>query len=191
MMTSLFFGTSWPRKIPYFKKLLPPLGENSFLSAELKINTSKYYLLCIYAVVQLLLPLRHWLYPGNVNWTEEGHYFSWRMMLRGKSGSITYKITLPGTDSTFTENPLPHINQSQYNDLIGKPELIIQYAHFLTKKYQYLDAYPIKVYAITNVSLNGRPTQPIVDSTVDLAAEKRSLKHYDWIIPLQIDHKDK
>jgi len=34
--------------------------------------------------VQLLLPLRHWLYPGNVDWTEEGHRFSWQMMLRDK-----------------------------------------------------------------------------------------------------------
>lgn len=33
---------------------------------------------------QCLMPFRHWLYPGNVSWTEEGHRFSWHMKLRDK-----------------------------------------------------------------------------------------------------------
>jgi hypothetical protein len=37
--------------------------------------------LLVYVAMQLLVPFRHWLYPGNVNWTLEGHQFSWRMML--------------------------------------------------------------------------------------------------------------
>src|SRR6185295_9499382 len=32
-------------------------------------------LLAAYLVVQIILPLRHYLYPGNVSWTEEGHNF--------------------------------------------------------------------------------------------------------------------
>ncbi len=40
----------------------------------------------IYFIFQILLPLRHWTYPGNVNWTEEGHRLSWHMMLRVKGG---------------------------------------------------------------------------------------------------------
>jgi hypothetical protein len=143
------------------------------------------YSLAIYAFIQIVVPLRHWLYPGNVNWTEEGHYFSWRMMLRGKTGYITYNITIPVTDSTFAESPLDHITTHHYNDLISKPDLIIQYAHFLAEKYQHLSDDRVKVTASTNVSLNGRPDQPIVDPLVDLAAKRRSLKHYPWIEPLK------
>src|SRR6185436_43885 len=36
-------------------------------------------LLAAYLAVQILFPLRHYLYPGNVSWTEEGHNFSWHM----------------------------------------------------------------------------------------------------------------
>ena len=41
-------------------------------------------LLAAWVGVQVLLPFRHWLYPGDVNWTEEGHKFSWHMKLRSK-----------------------------------------------------------------------------------------------------------
>jgi hypothetical protein len=37
-------------------------------------------------ILQLGLPFRHFLIPGDANWTEEGHRFSWRMMLRSKVG---------------------------------------------------------------------------------------------------------
>lgn len=185
MMTSLFFNPSWPRKIPVFKNYLPPLylkyHPEEYFVTKRKLIT---YSLFVYAFVQVFVPLRHWLYPGNVNWSEEGHYFSWRMMLRGKTGSITYLVTISENDSTFSESPLDHITFDQYNDLVGKPELIIQYAHFLADKYQHLSEQPIRVTATTNVGLNGRPDQAIVDPQINLAAEKRSLKHYEWIEPL-------
>ena len=28
--------------------------------------------------------------PGNVDWTEEGHRFSWRMKLRDKRGDVRF-----------------------------------------------------------------------------------------------------
>src|SRR6185503_7615623 len=43
-------------------------------------------LLAAYLAVQILFPLRHYLYPGNVSWTEEGHNVSWHMKLRTKVG---------------------------------------------------------------------------------------------------------
>jgi hypothetical protein len=39
---------------------------------------------------QILFPLRHWLYPGNVDWTEEGMLFSWRMMLSDKPAALRF-----------------------------------------------------------------------------------------------------
>lgn len=33
---------------------------------------------------QILYPLRHHLYPGDVTWNELGHRYSWRMKLRDK-----------------------------------------------------------------------------------------------------------
>jgi Vitamin K-dependent gamma-carboxylase len=34
--------------------------------------------------IQILVPLRYFLYPGNVSWTEEGHRFAWMMKLRAR-----------------------------------------------------------------------------------------------------------
>ncbi|MCI0746752.1 MAG: HTTM domain-containing protein [Verrucomicrobia subdivision 3 bacterium] len=42
-------------------------------------------LISAYLAIQLLVPLRHLLYPGSVHWTEEGHRFSWHMKLRDKT----------------------------------------------------------------------------------------------------------
>ena len=42
----------------------------------------------LFLVLNILLPLRHHLMPGDVTYTEEGHKMSWRMMLRAKAASI-------------------------------------------------------------------------------------------------------
>lgn len=185
MMSSLFFNPSWPRKLPLLKKYLPDFNDITIKNNNFYFNVNLLKnLIIFYVVVQILLPLRHWLYPGNVNWTEEGHYFSWRMMLRSKTGTLHYEVHIPSSDTTIVENPMDHITKSQYQDLIGKPELIIQYAHFLADKHKKHEGDKVMVNAISSVSLNGRPRQALIDPEVDLASEKRSLKHYGWIVPL-------
>ena len=37
--------------------------------------------------VQIVVPLRHQLYPGSVRWNEEGYRFGWRVLLTEKVGS--------------------------------------------------------------------------------------------------------
>lgn len=51
-----------------------------------KLNSAYTVLFGLYFLIQLLLPLRHFLIEGNVAWTEEGYRLSWRMMTRDKSG---------------------------------------------------------------------------------------------------------
>ena len=41
----------------------------------------------VFLLVQLTLPLRHYIYQGNVSWTEQGHRFAWHMKLRSKNMS--------------------------------------------------------------------------------------------------------
>ncbi len=41
-------------------------------------------LVAVWLIWQTFIPLRHFAIPGNVSWTEEGHRFSWHMMLRTK-----------------------------------------------------------------------------------------------------------
>ena len=37
----------------------------------------------------------HHLYEGDVSWTERGHFFSWHMLLRGKTVGLRYYVTDP------------------------------------------------------------------------------------------------
>src|ERR1044072_4942962 len=70
-------------------------------------------LLSAYFVVQLVFPLRHHLYPGNVSWTEEGHNFSWHMKLRTKTGEAVFTVTHPQSGQTWTIKPEEHLKSHQ------------------------------------------------------------------------------
>lgn len=48
------------------------------------------YVVIAFVAIQLIVPFRHWLYPGTVHWTEEGHLFAWHMKLRYKNGAATF-----------------------------------------------------------------------------------------------------
>ncbi|MBT4865483.1 MAG: HTTM domain-containing protein, partial [Planctomycetaceae bacterium] len=52
--------------------------------------------LIVFMGAQCLVPFRHWLYPGTVHWTEEGHLFAWHMKLRYKSGHAAFRATADG-----------------------------------------------------------------------------------------------
>lgn len=61
--------------------------------------------LVFYAVVQLVVPLRHLLYAGNVEWTEEGKNFSWRMMLSYKQAVVGFVVTDGRTGRKYVVDP--------------------------------------------------------------------------------------
>src|SRR5690606_21796925 len=79
LLTSLFFDPSWPRKILLFSRYVVSNTEGPKGARLMSLLLS---LIGLYIIIHLFLPLRHWLYPGVTSWTEEGHMFSWRMMLR-------------------------------------------------------------------------------------------------------------
>lgn len=58
-------------------------------------------LLSLYLVVQLLLPFRHFLYGGDVEWTEEAKHFSWRMMLSHKETFVGIRVVDSATGLHF------------------------------------------------------------------------------------------
>ena len=86
-LTTLYFSPSWPRK--FFNSKLVEENPNNY---SFKFKNPTFYILTFFIIFQLIMPLRHFLYPGNVAWTEEGHKYSWRMKLRDKHGKILYKI---------------------------------------------------------------------------------------------------
>jgi hypothetical protein len=134
-------------------------------------------LLAVYVAVQLLVPLRHYLYPGNVSWTEEGHQFAWHMMLREKHGAVRLRAVDPDTGQSRDLELWRYLTPLQRRKMSIRPQLIQQLAHHVA-------ADRLAVYALATATLNGHPRQWLIDPRIDLAAERRSLWPASWIVPL-------
>lgn len=142
-------------------------------------------LLCVYAAVQVLMPLRHFLYPGYVSWTEEGHRFAWHMKLRAKRSNVSFRVE-DANGNTLTDfvQPKDFLGRKQYRVMAGRPDMVLQYAHHLARDYETRGQPGVRVYADSSVSLNRRPAIPLIAPSADLARQPRNLKHANWLLPL-------
>ena len=142
--------------------------------------------LLLVVAFHVLFPLRHHLIPGDVAWTEEGHRYSWRMMLRSKQGFGTFLVKYQ--DSTGTERqqrirPVDSLRAKQYRKMWTHPDMILQYAHHLRD--QYAPRYDsVRVYAHVKCKLNGRDYHSFIDPQRDLARVAWTWRGgRDWILP--------
>lgn len=140
-------------------------------------------ILGIWFTIQISLPLRHWFFKDDVLWTEEGHRLSWRMMLRGKSGRIAFKVVEKGTSDTIIVDKSNYLSRKQLRAIPSKPDMIWQFAQRLKEEYAEKGK-RVEVYVEGKISVNGGPYKPLIDPRVDLAAEKwQHFRHHEWILP--------
>lgn len=139
-----------------------------------------------YLVVQMLVPLRHWLYPGNVSWTEEGHVLSWHMKLRDKRGDMR-AITLinPRTGEKVLHDARADLTRRQYGKMRNRPRMVLKYVHWLADRYERQWGVRPRIRVDLWASLNGRPMQPLIDPTRDLASVTPRFGPSEWIVPLR------
>jgi len=140
-------------------------------------------LLTTYLAVQIILPIRHYAYPGNVSWTEEGHNFSWHMKLRAKKADALFTLTHPASGQTWTIDPKHHLEPHQLARMAIHPDMILQFSHYLAELKR-REGYDVEVRARVMASLNGRKPQLLIDPNADLAKERLSLLPARWILPL-------
>jgi vitamin K-dependent gamma-carboxylase len=141
-------------------------------------------LAALYLGLQVLVPLRFVLYPGNVNWTEEGFRFAWRVMLIEKSGQVEFEVVNHNPPRRWVVYPRSELTPLQYKMMSTQPDMIHEYALHLAERYR-RQGYPdVEVRAQAWAALNGRPSQRLIDPAVDLAREPRSLLPKSWIVPL-------
>lgn len=197
--TLVFFDPDWPKQfgahITKFLKIKPttttPVKVSPSPSSTQAFNIKEWNRNLVFgfcttwALFQILTPLRHVLYPGNVSWTEEGHRFAWQMKLRTKRGFADFAILDPNTQKTWYVSPEQYLTKKQARKMPTQPDMILQFAHFLENKWKKehkLDDVEIRVN--NYVSLNGRELAPMINPTVDLTRIERSLSKADWILPL-------
>jgi vitamin K-dependent gamma-carboxylase len=181
--TTLFLAADWPRKIPGLRTRMnewevPMMPAPSLIGAV-------WVPVLAWLTLQVAMPLRHHLYPGDVAWTEEGHYYSWRMKLRSKQGYTTFRVRDPETGNEWIIDPDDALNKRQLRQMAGRPELILQYAHHIADFESQRIGRRVEVRADAFAALNYREPMRIVDPTVDLAAETSTLRPHSWILPFE------
>jgi hypothetical protein len=140
-------------------------------------------LFSIYFLIQIALPLRHYFFEDDVLWTEEGHRLSWRMMLRAKSGSVSFSVIDEATNVRIPIKISDYLTKKQQRGLSTKPDAIWQFTQYLKQDFAKKDI-SVKVFVSAYVSVNGKPAKQLIDPKVDVANEEwYHFKHHDWILP--------
>ena len=145
--------------------------------------------LALFALLQIALPLRHYAYPGNVRWSEEGYRLAWRVMLSEKTGFVQYRVRHPATGQTWTAFPDAYLTPLQTERMAIQPALILQTAQLIAADYAGRGYPGVAVYADAWVAFNGRPNARLIDPDTNLAAVKPglALTPKRWILPYDGD----
>lgn len=183
--TAVFFNPGWPRRVIAWLGcqcvLHPPTGpEKHHTSASQPLVVA---LLGFYLLVQLLLPLRHYLYAGDPSWTEEGHRYAWHMKLRDKDAEATFQVVDAQSGQTWQVAPEEYLPGWQASKMAAHPYMIWQFARFLEAEWQKQGVADVAVYAEVMASLNGRSPQRLIDPNVDLLTATYSIRPSAWIVP--------
>ena len=135
LATIIFFSADFHKKV--LEKVLgkEKYGETTQIHPS-KIQRWGLIVVGIHLLIQVCLPFRYLLYPGNLFWTEEGYRFSWRVMLMEKAGYAQFEVADPVSGKTeFVPNYL-YLTPNQEKMMSTQPDMILQYAHFLAKEYK-------------------------------------------------------
>jgi vitamin K-dependent gamma-carboxylase len=173
--TTIFFAHDWPRRL---LRRAPAAAEPI---REASAPRWAPRLALAWCALHLLVPLRTFAYGTDVLWAEEGMRFSWRVMVREKSGSVTYHVRARETGREFEVDPLRWLTPRQVREMSTQPDLIWQFAQHLARQLAPRHG-PVEVRAETWVSLNGRPPAPLVDPSVDLTRVADGLAPKPWIL---------
>lgn len=183
----LFMDPSWPRRVPGLKKLVgerAPVEAHAIVTEPLRVSRPVFAVLIAYVALQGLLPLRHLLYSGNVLWTEDGFRFAWNVMLIEKNGSLELDVKDPATGRKWTVEPHDYLTPQQAKQMSTQPDMILQFAHIVRDDFAARGIAGVEIRASqSDVSLNGRRPQRLVDPNVDLAREKDTLGPKRFVLP--------
>ena len=165
-----------------FTKTQPNAAPKQLVSAKTPSRWIQISL-AIFVAFQLLFPWRYLLYDGNLFWTEQGYRFSWRVMLMEKAGTATFYVKdgPEGREGSVINRQF--LNDHQEKQMAMQPDLILQFAHYLSEYYQEQGMKNPQVRAEAYVTLNGSRAQLLINPNIDLAKERDSWVSKDWILP--------
>ena len=195
--TLIFFNDNFHKKIIDFISKYGLLNSSKSIEEKNNYQTKtnsvlKFFLIGFFAL-QLFLPLRFILYPGKLFWTEQGYRFSWRVMLIEKAGYSQFYIHEPKMDRKMLIQNRDYLTPQQEKMMSTQPDMILQYAHFLSKTFK--DSCLVesngeiikmgrnpKITADITVSLFNKGSRKFIDSEKNLSEIKRGFGNKEWIL---------
>ena len=194
----IFFSSNFHKKIIYQIRQVITKVSKKVKPKKIEIETSDLYVIykqnltlfvvTSFFIIQLLLPFRYQLYPGELFWHEQGYRFSWRVMLIEKIGYTNFKIRSPNDGTSFMVDSSQHLTPFQLKQMSFQPDFILEFAHYLGEKYS-TENNKVEVYAESFVALNGRPSKRFINPDINLINEQESFKDKTWILPLEDEIK--
>lgn len=156
------------------------LGEEA--STLVKIGFGLFFL------IQVLLPFRHYAIPGNVSWTGEGEYFSWRMRMPHKD-LVKFETVIIDNKNKGYITPNMKMSKSHMKALTHHPKNIYYVKQFMLENLpDDLTADDVEIRVLMAVSMNGYPPQLVFDETKDMSKiELKTFQHNDFILPFTSD----
>lgn len=194
--STLFFSADWPAqildKIRQWTSGATAVQNGNLNTADnLKkfdsnaLNNSLIAVLTIWIVSQALLPIRSVLYTGDVDWTGEGHRFSWRMMLEQRNCPVLSFVIIDKKVGKVIFSDIKTLlnDRKKLNYVCKQPDHIVQVAHALKDIYikegQLSGEAAVHLYSMR--SLNYRKPTLYVDPMRDLSNESILSWGYTWL----------
>ena len=159
------------------------------INTPIKRNKLNLNIVAIFFALQVLLPLRYSLYPGELFWNEEGYRFSWRVMLIEKRGYSNFRIVDSISKKYFYVQNDDFLTSYQEKQMSFQPDFILEYAHYLGDHFKSQGHENLQVFVDSHVALNGRSSTRFINPEVDLYSQKESFQHKTWVIPFKDEIK--
>lgn len=172
---TVFFEPDWTGRLQRMPAPSTPPPQTGPLS------TAALAGVVLFLSVQLLLPLRHVLLPGSVNWTESGFRFSWRVMLVEKTGLLEYRVV--ADESEHWVYPSRELTYLQFKMLSTQFDMILEYAHVIEGRFADAGYDDIEVFAESFIAMNGHPNQRAIDPDFDLTSIRINSLDRSWVLP--------
>jgi hypothetical protein len=187
-LTVIFFTDSFHERIiamlrNFFpgKSLRQPEREHTVRPV---LNRLLIGLLSLHFLIQVAMPFRYLLYPGDLFWTEQGYRWSWRVMLMEKAGTAFFYVRDAKTGHETEVMNSMYLTPMQEKMVATQPDMMVDYAHFLREEYTRIGFQNPSVRTECYVTLNGRGSTLIVDPAIDLSAQTNNpLTSKRWILP--------
>ncbi len=160
---------------------IPKLEDFSFYTYSLVQKS----IIAIFIIIQIVLPTVHYFIPGNVDWTGEGKFVSWRMKTPHKTVH-EFEVFVFDNVTNVEYRPNVKISDQQLNALIYYPTLLPQFLKGLINKIPNKNACDIRFELNIITSMNGREKQAVYDRNFSICKLKNySFRHNEWILPLE------